>query len=62
MPQTLYDKIWNEHLVHQQEDGTALLFVDTISSLGSMDYKHDDWGVDALFERIEKKYEKRLKP
>ena len=28
MPFTLYDKIWNEHLVHQQEDGTALLFVD----------------------------------
>ena len=28
MPQTLYDKIWNEHLVHQEEDGTALLFVD----------------------------------
>ena len=28
MPQTLYDKIWNEHLVHQQDDGTALLFVD----------------------------------
>ena len=28
MPQTLYDKIWNEHLVHQQEDGTAILFVD----------------------------------
>ena len=25
---TLYDKIWNDHLVHQQEDGTALLFVD----------------------------------
>ena len=28
MPFTLYDKIWNEHLVHQQEDGTSLLFVD----------------------------------
>ncbi len=28
MPLTLYDKIWNEHLVNQQEDGTALLFVD----------------------------------
>ena len=28
MPQTIYDKIWNEHLVHQQEDGTSLLFVD----------------------------------
>src|SRR5579859_7793440 len=24
----------------------ALLFVDTVSSLGSMDYKHDAWGVD----------------
>jgi len=28
MPQTLYDKIWNEHVVHQQDDGTALLYVD----------------------------------
>jgi len=28
MPQTIHDKIWNEHLVHQQEDGTSLLFVD----------------------------------
>jgi 3-isopropylmalate/(R)-2-methylmalate dehydratase large subunit len=28
MPYTIYDKIWNEHLVHEQEDGTSLLFVD----------------------------------
>ena len=28
MSKTLYDKIWEEHLVHQQEDGTSLLFVD----------------------------------
>ena len=28
MPYTLYDKIWNDHLVDQQEDGTSLLFVD----------------------------------
>ena len=28
MSQTIYDKIWNEHLVHAQEDGTSLLFVD----------------------------------
>jgi 3-isopropylmalate/(R)-2-methylmalate dehydratase large subunit len=28
MPLTLYDKIWNDHLVYQQEDGTSLLFVD----------------------------------
>jgi len=28
MPQTLYDKIWNEHVVHEQDDGTTLLYVD----------------------------------
>ena len=28
MPKTLYDKIWDEHLVHQDSDGTALLYVD----------------------------------
>ena len=28
MFQTLYDKIWNEHIVHQQSDGTTLLYVD----------------------------------
>ena len=28
MPQTLYDKIWNEHIVHQQNDGTTLIYVD----------------------------------
>ncbi|GAA1087671.1 pyridoxal-phosphate-dependent aminotransferase family protein [Pseudonocardia alni] len=27
-------------------DHPALLLVDTISSLGSMDYRHDEWGVD----------------
>ncbi len=28
MPFTIYDKIWNDHLVHEQSDGTSLLFVD----------------------------------
>ena len=28
MPKTLYDKIWNDLLVDQQSDGTALVFVD----------------------------------
>ena len=28
MPKTLYDKIWDDHLVHQQTDGTSLLYVD----------------------------------
>ena len=28
MPKTLYDKIWEEHLVHEQSDGTSLIYVD----------------------------------
>ena len=28
MPQTLYDKIWNNHLVHRQDDGTCLIYID----------------------------------
>ena len=26
--QTLYDKLWNSHLVHQDADGTALIYID----------------------------------
>ncbi len=25
---TLYDKIWNDHVVHRQDDGTCLLYID----------------------------------
>jgi 3-isopropylmalate/(R)-2-methylmalate dehydratase large subunit len=28
MAQTLYDKIWDEHVVHTEEDGTAILYID----------------------------------
>jgi 3-isopropylmalate/(R)-2-methylmalate dehydratase large subunit len=28
MPQTLYDKIWNSHIVRQQDDGTCLVYID----------------------------------
>ena len=28
MSKTLYDKIWENHLVHQQSDGTSLIYVD----------------------------------
>jgi len=37
------------HEIRQAMDSAghpALLLVDTVSSLGSMDYRHDDWGVD----------------
>ncbi|MGP3697000.1 3-isopropylmalate dehydratase large subunit [Rhodobacter sp. NSM] len=27
-PRTLYDKIWDDHVVHQSEDGTCLLYID----------------------------------
>ena len=28
MPKTLYDKIWDEHLVYERQEGTSLLYVD----------------------------------
>ena len=28
MAQTLFDKIWQNHLVHQQDDGTCLIYID----------------------------------
>jgi 3-isopropylmalate/(R)-2-methylmalate dehydratase large subunit len=28
MPQTLYEKLWQDHVVHQQTDGTALIYID----------------------------------
>ena len=28
MKETLYDKIWNEHMVHQNPDGSVLLYID----------------------------------
>ena len=27
-PKTLFDKIWEAHVVHQQEDGTCLIYID----------------------------------
>ena len=28
MAQTLYDKLWDSHVVHTGEDGTAILYID----------------------------------
>jgi hypothetical protein len=28
MAQTLYDKLWNTHVVHTEEDGTTILYID----------------------------------
>ena len=28
MPQTLYDKLWQSHVVHEEADGTALIYID----------------------------------
>ncbi|WP_395021436.1 3-isopropylmalate dehydratase large subunit [Dongia sp.] len=28
MPKTLFDKIWENHLVHRQDDGTCLIYID----------------------------------
>jgi 3-isopropylmalate/(R)-2-methylmalate dehydratase large subunit len=28
MAKTLYDKLWDSHVVHVDDDGTALLYID----------------------------------
>ncbi|THF66852.1 3-isopropylmalate dehydratase large subunit [Pseudothauera nasutitermitis] len=28
LPQTLYEKLWSSHVVHQEADGTALIYID----------------------------------
>ena len=28
MPRTLYDKLWDEHIVHTEDDGTSVLYID----------------------------------
>ena len=41
--------------VREAIDGTdhpALLLVDVISSLGSIDYRHDEWGADVTVHRL----------
>ncbi len=40
--------------VMDQVGHPALLLVDTISSLGSMDYRHDEWGVDVTVASSQK--------
>jgi homoaconitase/3-isopropylmalate dehydratase large subunit len=30
MSKTLYDKLWEDHVVHQEADGTALLYIDRL--------------------------------
>jgi alanine-glyoxylate transaminase / serine-glyoxylate transaminase / serine-pyruvate transaminase len=37
-----------------EADHPALLLVDTISSLGSIDYRHEDWGVDVTISCSQK--------
>ena len=33
MSKTLYDKLWEKNLVHKQDDGTSLIYVDTVLKL-----------------------------
>ena len=28
MARTLYDKLWDDHVVHTEDDGTAILYID----------------------------------
>ena len=33
---TLYDKIWDAHLVKEREDGTNLIYIDKDGSFGTL--------------------------
>ena len=28
MPKSLYEKLWESHVVHEEQDGTALIYID----------------------------------
>jgi 3-isopropylmalate dehydratase len=32
-PQTLYDKVFEDHIVEEKEDGTVLLYIGTIDAV-----------------------------
>ena len=58
MKETLYDKIWNEHLVHQNTDGSALVYIDRhliheVTSPQAFDgldiEKRKIWNKDSIF-------------
>ena len=39
-PKTLYDKIWNDHLVSENEDGTSIIYIADILSMKLQVPKH----------------------
>ena len=40
MGRTLYDKIWDEHVVHTEEDGTSILYIDRHLVHEAVSYTH----------------------
>ena len=58
MKKTLYDKIWNEHLVHENKDGSSLIYIDRhlvheVTSPQAFDglgiKKRNIWNKDSIF-------------
>ena len=58
MKETLYDKIWNEHQVHLNDDGSSLLYIDRhlvheVTSPQAFDglkiKKRDIWNKESIF-------------
>src|SRR5437660_456218 len=39
-PRTLYDKIWDDHVVDEQPDGTCLIYIDRHLGLGPAEGEH----------------------
>ena len=49
-PRTLFDKIWDSHLVHTQDDGTCVLYIDRhlIHEVTSPQAFEGLWGCDLV--------------
>lgn len=51
-PQTLYDKVFEDHIVEEKEDGTVLLYIGTFCvGHGGAVFFSDDLQTDILFTK-----------
>ena len=50
-PQTLYDKVFEDHIVEEKEDGTVLLYIGMLAAIVSPEFSADSAQTDILSTR-----------
>ena len=50
-PQTLYDKVFEDHIVEEKEDGTVLLYIGTAATVKSKSSLLTNLQTDILFTK-----------